>query len=100
MTYARKVDRNQGQIKQDLERYPNIKVALRHDDMLVGVRYPDGRRQTWWFEIKHPDRKRKDGSFGKNALQPSQERLVNEWPGQYDAATCADQILALIGIGK
>ena len=84
---AAKVDDNQKSIVNALRKIPSITVAVGHDDCLVGF-----QGKTYWYEIKNVK--------GKNKLQPSQEKLIDEWKGHYKVVTCLDDILRDLKIIK
>lgn len=91
--YANKVDSNQPKIVRDLRKIPGVSVSPGHDDILVGFR---GR--TFWFEIKNPDKLKKNGKLKKGALQDGQVQLQNEFNGHYSVVTSLDEILQQIGV--
>ncbi len=95
MRRAARIDNNQKEIVESLEDIPNLTVAKGHDDILVGF-----RGATYWYEIKNPDRARKDGSMHDNALQDSQKKLKEKWQGHYKVVTCLDDILKDLKIIK
>lgn len=87
-----KQDANQIAIVDTLRRL-GISVAVEHDDILVGW-----RGFTYWFEIKRPDMVSKlTGEFYKNAIKPSQQKLLREWAGHYSIVTTVEEILEEIG---
>jgi len=76
----KRVDANQKQIVSEL-RQMGFSVEPGHDDLLVGF-----GGITLWVEVKNPD--------GKNKLQPSQEKLYEEWKGSYLVARTTEEIVA------
>jgi len=91
--YANKVDANQKKIVQELRKIPGVSVELDHNDILVGF-----RDKTYWFEIKNPNRYRKDGTPKKNAYQESQLKLQKEFNGHYSIVTTSKEIMQEIGV--
>ena len=90
------VDSNQKSIIELLETVPALSVKTGHDDILVGFR---GR--TYWFEIKnHESISKNTGDIKESWIRDGQLKLKNEWRGQYDIITSADEILKIIGITK
>ena len=63
-----------------------------HDDVLVGF-----RGQTYWFEIKREDMRKRNGEWKAGALKPGQIELLDTWPGHYAVVCTADEILLAIG---
>ncbi len=63
-------------------------VSLGHDDILVGY-----KKQTFWFEIKDPQTLKKDGSFKAGTIKPSQQWLLDHWPGHYSIVSSYQEIL-------
>ena len=62
------------------------------DDILVGY-----RGKTFWVEIKDPKKTlTKDGRWKAGALKPSQEKLLDEWAGQYLVAHSFEQIAEVL----
>lgn len=93
---AAKVDANQAAIVKALRSIPGVKVAPKHDDILVGY-----RGQTYWYEVKRPETKAKrTEGFRKGTLKKSQEALKETWTGQWRVITSVDEILAELGIIK
>ena len=91
--YANKVDSNQPEIVKDLRKIPGVSVELDHDDILVGF-----KGKTYWFEIKNPDKLKKDGSFRKGAVKKGQKDLQNEFNGHYSIVTTSKEIMQEIGV--
>lgn len=88
-----KQDANQKGIVDALRRLPGVGVAVEHDDILVGY-----MGCTYWFEVKNPDTISKvTGKVRRNALKPSQNDLLDTWPGHYEVVTTLEEILASIG---
>lgn len=81
---AAKVDANQKEIVKALRDIPGVSVETGHDDLLIGR---DGK--TYWVEIKESE---------KACLQPSQEKLLENWNGHYMIAWNIDMILEEIGV--
>jgi len=90
---AAKIDGNQSEIVDALRNIPHVSVQTGVDDILVGY-----RKQTYWFEIKHPDMASKKGVVRPSAIKESQKSLLRSWTGHYSIVTTLDQILAEIGI--
>lgn len=89
-----RVDNNQKDIVENLEKIPGIKVATGHDDILVGF-----RKMTFWFEVKNPETAfKKNGELTANALKKSQKKLLNDWSGHYSVVSTVEEILKEIGI--
>jgi len=85
---AARADANQPSIVKDLRKL-GYSVETGHDDILVGR---NGR--TYWVEIKDPEKVlNKNGSLKKDALKPSQKRLLKEWKGHYFIACTTEQII-------
>ena len=82
---AKKIDGNQRAIVGTLRTIPGVSVAVNHDDILVGY-----RGFTYWYEIKNKQ--------GKNRTQPSQQKLIDQWKGNYEVVHDVDQILIELGI--
>jgi len=90
---AARNDNNQKSLVRDLRRIPGVSVETGHDDILVGY-----KGQTFWFEVKDPERLKKDGTLKESSTQPSQKKLLNEWRGHYSIVWSLDMILDEIGI--
>jgi len=90
---AKKTDNSQLEIVKQLRSTPGVTVEVNHDDILCGFR---GR--TFWFEIKSPAVFKKDGTPQKNAIKPSQVKLLETWTGHYKVVSTIEEILAEIGI--
>jgi len=75
----RKVDANQKVIVDEL-RACGYSVITGHDDLIVGY-----AGITVWVEIKNPK--------GRNRLQPSQEKLRDEYRGAYLIARSAEDVI-------
>ena len=91
---AAKIDANQNPILDSLRLIPGVTVEPSHDDILVGF---DGK--TYWYEIKDPEKVfKKDGTFIKGAIKPSQEKLLEEWKGHYKIVWTLEMILDDMGI--
>ena len=84
---ADRIDDNQNDIVKLLRDIPGVTVEPSHDDILVGY-----RGKTYWYEIKRPDQLKKSGAFRKDALKPSQIKLLDEWRGHYRVVTSFDEI--------
>ena len=82
---VKRIDGNQRAIVDTLRKIPGVTVATNHDDILVGY-----RGFTYWYELK--DR------TGRNRLQPSQQKLIDQWKGHYEVVHDVDQILIELGI--
>jgi len=95
MRRAARIDSNQNTIVKQLRSIPGVTVATRHEDILIGF-----RGLTFWVELKNPDVIKKSGGFKAGAIKDSQEKLRNEWTGQYLIAWTIDQILEEIGVTK
>lgn len=93
MRRAARVDANQGDIVKALRKIPGVTVEPNHHDILVGR-----ANRTYWFEIKAPDKVKKNGELSAKALRDSQEKLKREWTGHYVIAWTLEQILNEIGI--
>ena len=86
---AAKVNENQKDIVDELRKEPGISVELGHDDIIVGYK---GR--NYWYEIKDPAKTLdKDGRVKKNAIKPSQIKLLREYTGHYRIVWTLDEIL-------
>ena len=92
---AAKIDKNQPEIVEQLESIPGVTVALKHDDILVGR-----NGHTYWFEIKNPDKIKKNGELSATALKESQKKIRATWTGHYSVVWSIEQILGEIGITK
>ncbi len=90
---AAKIDDNQNEIVSSLRQIPGVTVEPGHDDILVGF-----AGQTYWFEIKRPDKKTKSGDWKSGAIKPDQIRLQNTFSGHYKIVCSTDEILSEIGI--
>ena len=90
---ADKIDSNQEQIVKALRSVPGVTVAVGHDDILVGYR---GR--TYWFEIKRPGLRKKDGTWRSGAIRPGQQKLLSEWAGHYSIVSSLEEIMSEIGV--
>lgn len=93
MRRANRIDNNQNDIIDDLKKIPGLSVKPGHDDILVGYR---GR--TFWFEIKNPNKLKKDGGFYKGAVKDGQYKLQNEFNGHYSIVTSSKEIMQQIGV--
>ncbi len=82
---AAKNDANQKEIVAALRDIPNVSVETGHDDLLIGH-----KGVNYWIEVKNKD--------GRNRLQESQKKLLDDWNGQYAVASSLDEILKIIGI--
>ncbi len=88
-----KKDANEKDIVDELLKEPGISVELGHDDILVGF-----RGKTYWFEIKDPAKTLdKDGRVKKDAIKPSQIKLLREYTGHYRIVWTLDEILKDLG---
>ena len=87
---AAKVDGNQDQIIDDLEKM-GFSVERDHDDILVGK-----HGFTYWYEIKNPDLacSKKTGKVLESAKKDSQKKLEKEWRGHYKIVSSFEEILA------
>jgi len=81
-----KIDGNQVEIVNSLKMM-GYSVETGHDDILVGVIDRDGEKRTFWFEIK---------SGPKAQIQPSQQKLIEQWKGQYHVVWSLEQIITVI----
>jgi len=89
----KKVDANQPDIVKELRKL-GVSVSLDHDDIICGY-----NGLTYWYEIKDPDKLfKKDGSFNKGEIKPSQEKLLKTWKGHYKIVWSLDMILEDMGI--
>lgn len=84
--FAKKIDKNQKEIVDQLRSIPGVSVEVGHDDILVGR-----NGKTYWLEIKAKKPAPSD-------LKPSQKRLLKEYHGHYKIVWTLDQILEEIGI--
>ena len=90
----KKVDANQPELVKALRKITGVTVQLDIDDILVGYK---GR--NYWYEIKDPEKVfKKDGTFNKGEIKPSQTKLLAEWKGHYKIVWSLDMILDDIGI--
>jgi len=96
---AAKVDESQKALVHVLRRIPGVTVALGHDDILVG-REVNGVKMTYWFEIKTPDQRKKNGEWKAGALKDSQEELLKNWKGHYSIVSSLEEIMVEIGLTK
>lgn len=87
------MDDNQQSIVQTLRAIPGVTVEPGHDDILVGY-----KGNTYWYEIKRPDMRRKDGGWKAKALKPSQIKLQSDWRGHYRIVCDVAEILDDLGI--
>lgn len=91
-----KTDNNQSEIVKALRKIPGVTVEVGHDDILVGH-----RRKTYWFEIKDTSViSKKTGKPYKNAIKPSQEKLLATFTGHYAIAWEIGQILVEMGFAS
>ena len=87
--HAANMDKNQPGIVAALRKM-GYSVELNHNDIVVGI-----RGASYWYEIKDPSKAiKKDGTWRKGALRPSQVRLQAEFRGHYEIVTTLEQILA------
>lgn len=90
---AARQDSNQAPIVNALRDIPGVTVELNHNDFLVGY-----KKRTYWIELKNENRKLRDGTWEKGALQPDQERLLDEFTGAYFVVSSLKEILDILGI--
>ena len=90
-----RTDLKQDAIVEALEDIPNLTVCKGHDDILLGF-----NNRTMWYEVKNPERLRKDGSMPDKTLRYSQKKLKKKWQGHYKVVTCLDDILRDLNIIK
>jgi hypothetical protein len=86
---AKRVDSNQASIVSALRDIPGVSVLIINDevDFLVGY-----QKKNFIIELKNgrkPPSKR---------LRPRQERLLENWKGQYNVCENLDEVLTVIGI--
>jgi len=74
-----RVDGNQAAMVKEL-RKAGFSVVPGHDDLIVGF-----ANMTLWVEVKNPD--------GRNTLQPSQEKTIEEFKGAYLVARTAEEVI-------
>jgi len=94
---AARIDKNQREIVKRLRAFPNITVALGHDDVLIGY-----KGKNFWFEIKNPDKvSKKTGKAWDSAKKPSQIELEKTWCGHYRIVSSFEEIFnELMGKSK
>ena len=80
-------DKNQKDIVKKLRCLPGISVALKHDDILVGV-----CGQNLWYEIKNSDAANKKCEVFNSAKKQSQIDLEKNWKGHYRIVTTFKEI--------
>jgi len=91
---AARIDSNQPEIVKALRKIPGVTVHLDMDDILVGY-----KGVNYWYEIKDPEKLfKKDGTFNKGEIKPSQVKLIDGWMGHYKIVWSLDMILEDIGI--
>jgi hypothetical protein len=84
-----RTDDNQDSIVRQLRSMEGISVEVGHDDILVGHR---GR--TYWYEIKRPECRLKDGTgWKKGAIKDYQIQLAATYTGHYKIVTTLAEIL-------
>ena len=88
-------DQNQAAIVHVLRRIPRVTVAVNHDDILCGH-----NGITYWFELKTPDQRKKNGEWKAGALKDSQEELLKNWRGHYSIVSSLEEIMVEIGLTK
>jgi len=76
-----------------LRKVPGVTVSLGHDDFLLGYK---GR--TYWYELKTPDKLKKNGEWKAGALKATQYHLLDNWQGHYRVVCFLDEILDELGI--
>lgn len=85
-------DSNQDEIVEELRSKPGISVEVGKDDILCGYQ---GR--TYWYEIKNPNVRGKDGQPRPSAIKDDQKRILREFTGHYKIVFTAEEILEDIG---
>ena len=90
---AARQDSNQKEIVNFLRDIPGVTVELNHNDFLLGY-----KSRTYWFELKNPERKLKDGTIKESAIRPEQIRLQQNFTGHYKVVSSIKEILDEIGI--
>jgi hypothetical protein len=88
MRFKKRVDDNQKEIVKKLRSIPGVSVELDHDDILVGF-----QNETYWYEIKNPNKSNKKGEVFESAKKKSQKKLLSDWSGHYRIVTSVDEIL-------
>jgi len=83
---AARVDTNQSGIISRLLQI-GASVEEDHDDIIVGYR---GR--SYWYEIKNPNKLKKNGEWQKGALRESQLELLKTFKGHYRVITTFEEI--------
>lgn len=91
--FGKKIDGNQNGIVRDLRSIPGVTVETDHDDIIVGF-----RGQTYWYELKTPDKVGKNGRIRPSALEPSQVDLLRDFTGHYRVVWSLEQILDDLGM--
>lgn len=93
-SFQKRIDDNQTQIVNDLERIPGVSVAKDHDDILVTF-----RDRLYWFEIKNPLISiAKSGLVHVKYIKKSQIRIMRKFIGPYFIVWFLDDILHHLGI--
>lgn len=89
---AKKVDKNQPTIVEQLRKIPGVSVAHTH---MIGEGLPDivvGHRQrNYWIEIKDPNQ-----PPSKRKLTPDEEKWHQQWTGHVAVAETVTDILKII----
>lgn len=99
MRRAARADHNQQRIMDELRALglsvrDTSKLGQGFADIAVGGIGTSGKKFNWLFEIK-------DGAKppSQRKLTPHEQKFKDEWRGQYDVITCANDALSIIGIG-
>ena len=79
---AARIDKNQPEIVKALRKLHGVTVSLDKDDILVGY-----KGTTYWIEIKVSE---------KSIIKPSQQKLIEEWAGQYNICWSLKMVLDVI----
>lgn len=90
-------DANEKEIIKQLRSIPGVTVETEKDDFLIG-RVIDGIPRTFWIELKNPKLVGKDGEIIKSAIKPDQQRILDNWTGDYHIVWNIEQILEIIGL--
>lgn len=87
--YAARRDANEADIVLALERCGCDVLRATDVDLIVGC-----AGKSWLFEVKRP------GRTSESRLRPIQRRLRDEWRGQYDIITSAEEALRIMGLNS
>jgi hypothetical protein len=87
---AAKVDANQSQIVEDLEK-AGCTVDVGHDDIFAGI-----FGFNFWFELKSDNALDKNGNIKESQIKPRQKKIRATWKGQYDIVSSSQECIDII----